>query len=152
MHTDAVKCAGLLGRFMEIKLSSVLVNDQDKALRFYTDVLGFRKKQDIPMGEHRWLTVVSPDTPGDVELLLEPTGFAPAATYQQALYDAKIPQTSFAVADVQAEFKRLKKLKVKFRTKPTATGPTTVAVFEDLYGNLWDLIELRNPPSAQEAD
>ena len=121
---------------MEIRLSNVLVSDQDKALAFYTGVLGFVKKQDIPMGEFRWLTVVSPTEKEGVELLLEPTAFEPAQTYQQALYEAKIPLTSFAVDDVKAEFKRLSKLGVAFHTKPTKTGATTVAVFEDSCGNL----------------
>ena len=121
---------------MQIKLSSVLVDDQDKALAFYTDVLGFRKKQDIPMGEFRWLTVVSPDAPDEVELLLEPTGFAPARTYQSALFQARIPLTAFAVGDVRAEYERLSELNVNFQTAPMDAGPTTIAVFEDTCGNL----------------
>ena len=121
---------------MQIKLSSVLVDDQDKALAFYTDVLGFRKKQDIPMGEFRWLTVVSPDAPDEVELLLEPTGFAPARTYQSALFQASIPLTAFAVGDVRAEYERLSELNVNFQTAPMDAGPTTIAVFEDTCGNL----------------
>ncbi|MBT8078367.1 MAG: VOC family protein [Gammaproteobacteria bacterium] len=121
---------------MQIKLSSVLVEDQDKALAFYTDVLGFEKKQDIPMGEFRWLTVVSPDSPCEVELLLEPTGFAPAKTYQSALFEANIPLTAFAVGDVRAEYERLSGLNVRFQTEPMTAGPTTIAVFEDTCGNL----------------
>ena len=93
---------------MKIILTSVPVDDQQKALDFYTNVLGFAKKQDIPMGEARWLTVVSPEGHDDVELLLEPIGFAPAKTYQQALLEAGIPHASFAVVDIQSEFERLK--------------------------------------------
>jgi catechol 2,3-dioxygenase-like lactoylglutathione lyase family enzyme len=124
------------GGAMEIKMSSVLVSDQDNALTFYTDVLGFIKKQDIPMGDYRWLTVVSPVGQGEVELLLEPTGFIPAGRYQKALFKAQIPLTAFAVADVKAEFERLSQLGVVFRTEPTEAGPTTIAVFEDTCGNL----------------
>src|SRR5215813_5145285 len=126
---------------MKIKLTSVLVDDQDKALKFYTEVLGFVKKHDIPMGEARWLTVVSPEGPGDVELLLEPMGFPPARTYQKALFEAGIPYTSFAVDDIQKEYERLEKLGVVFRTKPTKMGPVTVAVIEDTCGNLIQLTQ-----------
>jgi len=121
---------------MKIKLTSVMVDDQDKALMFYTEVLGFVKKNDIPMGEARWLTVVSPDGPDDVELLLEPMGFPPARTYQKALFEAGIPSTSFAVEDIQKEYERMKKLGVAFKTAPTKMGPVTIAVFEDMCGNL----------------
>src|SRR5215831_2772957 len=102
---------------MKIKLTSVMVDDQDKALMFYTEVLGFVKKNDIPMGGPRWLTVVSPDGPGDVELLLEPMGFPPARTYQKALFEAGIPLAAFATEDVQKQFERLKNLGVKFSTE-----------------------------------
>ena len=121
---------------MKIKLTSVMVDDQDKALKFYSEVLGFVKKNDIPMGEFRWLTVVSPEGPGDVELLLEPMGFPPAMTYQKALFEAGIPLTSFAVDDIQKEYERMKKLGVVFKTTPTQMGPVTIAVFEDTCGNL----------------
>ncbi|HEU0178454.1 MAG TPA: VOC family protein [Blastocatellia bacterium] len=121
---------------MKIKLTSVMVDDQDKALKFYTEVLGFVKKNDIPMGEARWLTVISPDGPGDVELLLEPMGFPPARNYQKTLYEAGIPLTSFAVEDIQEEYERMKKLGVIFKTAPTKMGPVMVAVFEDTCGNL----------------
>lgn len=121
---------------MKIKLTSVMVDDQDKALKFYTEVLGFVKKNDIPMGEARWLTVVSPEGPDDVELLLEPLGFPPARTYQKALFEAGIPSTSFAVEDIQKEYERMKKLGVAFKTTPTKMGPVTIAVFEDTCGNL----------------
>lgn len=127
---------------MKLKLTSVMVADQDKALTFYTEVLGFVKKADIPMGEARWLTVVSPDGPDDTELLLEPTLFPPAATYQQALFAAGIPLTAFNVEDIQAEYGRLEKLGVVFKTKPTQTGPVTIAVFEDTCGNLIQLYQV----------
>ena len=121
---------------MKIILTSVMVNDQEKALKFYTEVLGFVKKNDIPLGEDRWLTVVSPEGPDDVELLLEPMGFPPARTYQKALFEAGIPLTSFAIDDVQKEYERMKKLGVVFKTAPTKMGPVTIAVFEDTCGNL----------------
>lgn len=121
---------------MKIKLNSVSVENQDKALAFYTDVLGFVKKNDIPLGEFRWLTVVSPKGPDDVELVLEPTGIPAAKTYQKALFDQGIPWTAFAVDDIQKEYERLTKRGVVFRTKPTKAGPTTLAVFEDTCGNL----------------
>ncbi|HLG15672.1 MAG TPA: VOC family protein [Blastocatellia bacterium] len=121
---------------MRIKLTSVMVDDQDKALAFYTEVLGFVKKADIPMGEARWLTVVSPEGPDDIELLLEPTGFPPAKTYQKALFEAGIPLTSFAVDDIQKEYERMERLGVAFKMKPTKAGPATIAVFDDTCGNL----------------
>jgi len=121
---------------MKIKLSSVLVNDQEKALKFYTEILGFIKKMDIPLGQAKWLTVVSPEGPGDVELLLEPNDNPAAKTFQKAIFDQGIPLTAFAVADTQQEYERLAALGVKFRTKPTQAGPTTIAVFEDTCGNL----------------
>ena len=126
---------------MKITLTSVMVDDQDKALRFYTNVLGFVKKRDLPAGEGRWLTVVSPEGPEDIELFLEPMGFPPAKTYQKALFGAGIPATSFAVGDIHKEFERMKKLGVVFRVKPTKTGPVTVAVFEDTCGNLIQLYQ-----------
>ena len=121
---------------MKIILTSVMVDNQDKALKFYTEVLGFVKKNDIPCGEDRWLTVVSPEGPDDVELLLEPMGFPPARTYQKALFEAGIPLTSFAIDDIQKEYERMKKLGVVFKTAPTKMGPVTIAVFEDTCGNL----------------
>jgi catechol 2,3-dioxygenase-like lactoylglutathione lyase family enzyme len=121
---------------MKITLTSVLVDDQAKALRFYTEVLGFVKKTDLPAGEYRWLTVVSPEGPEDVELLLEPTAFPPAKVYQQALFDAGIVATTFAVDDCQGEYERLGKLGVVFRGEPTRNGPVITATFEDTCGNL----------------
>jgi predicted enzyme related to lactoylglutathione lyase len=126
---------------VKIRLTSVLVEDQTSALEFYTNVLGFEKKQDIPMGEHRWLTVTSPEGPDDVELLLEPMGFPPARTYQKALYDAGIPLTAFAVADVSIEYERLKSFGVTFTGEPKESGETTVAVFDDTCGNLIQIFQ-----------
>ena len=121
---------------MKIKLTSVMVDDPDTALKFYKEILGFVKKKDITMGEARWLTVVSPEGPDGVELLLEPMGFPPARTYQKALFEAGIPLTLFAVDDIQKEYERMKKLGVVFKTAPTQLGPVTIAVFEDTCGNL----------------
>jgi predicted enzyme related to lactoylglutathione lyase len=114
----------------------VIVQDQESALHFYTDVLGFTKKADIPAGEFRWLTVVSPEEPDGAELLLEPNAFPAAVTYQQALFEAGIPLTSFAVDDIEQEYQRLKSLGVNFTAKPTDAGSAIIAVFNDTCGNL----------------
>src|SRR5688500_5047105 len=116
---------------MRINVCSVLVDDQDKALAFYTEVLGFVKKTDVPVGEYKWLTVVSPDALDGVELLLEPDGHPAAKPFKQALVPDGIPWTSFAVDDVQSEFERMDKLGVKFTQPPTPMGPVTTAVFDD---------------------
>ena len=121
---------------MRIYITSVLVDDQDKALRFYTDVLGFQKKHDIPLGEARWLTVVSPDDPQGPELLLEPDGHPAAGPYKAALAADGIAATSFAVDDVQAEYERLRGLGVHFTQEPLDMGAVTTAVFDDTCGNL----------------
>ncbi len=121
---------------MRINLASVLVDDQEKALRFYTDVLGFVMKNDVPLGDHRWLTVVSPEAPDGVELLLEPDAHPAAGPFKAALVEDGIPFTSFAVADVQSEFARLRDAGVVFTQEPTAMGPVTTAVFDDTCGNL----------------
>jgi catechol 2,3-dioxygenase-like lactoylglutathione lyase family enzyme len=121
---------------MRITLTSVLVDDQDKALGFYTDVLGFQKKTDIPVGEARWLTVVSPEAPEGPELLLEPDAHPAAKPYKAALVADGIPATSFAVEDVQAEFQRLRGLGVRFTQDPVDMGAVTTAVFDDTCGNL----------------
>ena len=118
-----------------------MVDDQDHALNFYTSVLGFVKKRDIPMGQFRWLTVESPDGADGVELVLEPMGFPPARTYQKALFDAGIPATIFLTRDIAAEFERLKKHGVRFRGEPTRMGPVTVVLFEDTCGNLINLAQ-----------
>ena len=112
------------------------MDDQDKALKFYTEVLGFVKKADIPVGKFKWLTVVSPEGPDDIELLLEPNENPAAKTFQEAIFKQGIPLTAFAVEDIQKEYKRMKKLGVVFSTEPTKMGPTTVAVFDDTCGNL----------------
>jgi catechol 2,3-dioxygenase-like lactoylglutathione lyase family enzyme len=121
---------------MRITITSVLVDDQDKALAFYTDVLGFVKKTEIPMGEHRWLTVVSPEDPDGVELVLEPSDHPAVGPYKDALVADGIPFTSFAVDDVQKEYERLKGLGVTFTQEPTVMGPVTTAVLDDTCGNL----------------
>jgi catechol 2,3-dioxygenase-like lactoylglutathione lyase family enzyme len=121
---------------MKIVVTSVPVDDQDKALKFYTEVLGFVKKKDIPLGEFKWLTVVSPDAPDGVELLLEPSDNPAVQVFKKALVDQGIPFTSFGVEDVQKEYERLKKLGVRFTMEPTAMGPVTVATFDDTCGNL----------------
>jgi len=127
---------------MKIKWTSVLVDDQKKALKFYTEILGFIKKTDVPMGEHSWLTVVSKEEPDGVEVVLEPMGFAPAKVYQKALKDAGIPLTMFHVGNVQSEFERLEKLGVKFSMKPTQMGPSTIVVFDDTCGNNIQLVQV----------
>jgi predicted enzyme related to lactoylglutathione lyase len=121
---------------MKIFITSVFVDHQARALKFYTEVLGFVKKTDVPAGQYRWLTVVSPEGPADVELLLEPNVTPVAKTYQKALYDQGIPATMFKVEDCQKEYERLKKLGVKFAMPPTKMGPSTSAVFDDTCGNL----------------
>jgi catechol 2,3-dioxygenase-like lactoylglutathione lyase family enzyme len=112
---------------MKIHLSSVFVDDQDKALRFYTDVLGFVKKHDVPLGEDRWLTVVSPEDPDGTELLLEPSGHPAVQPYKTALVQDGIPAASFAVDEVQAEFNRLRELGVHFTQEPLGMGTVTTA-------------------------
>ena len=126
---------------MKIIVASVPVDDQAKALQFYTEVLGFVKKTDVSMGEYRWLTVVSPDAYDGVELLLEPMGFPPARAYQRQLHDAKIPWTMFGVDDLQAEYERLKAKGVSFSMPPTPAGPVKIAVFEDTCGNLIQMVQ-----------
>jgi catechol 2,3-dioxygenase-like lactoylglutathione lyase family enzyme len=121
---------------MRIHLTSVLVDDQAKALRFYTEVLGFVAKTDVPLGEHRWLTVVSPDDPDGTELLLEPDAHPAAKVFKEALVGDGIPAASFAVDDVATEFVRLKQLGVRFTQEPAEMGPVTTAVFDDTCGNL----------------
>ena len=121
---------------MRINLTSVLVDDQEEALRFYTEVLGFVKKHDVPTGEYRWLTVVSPEDPDGTELLLEPSGHPAAKPFKDALVADGIPFTAFAVDDVHAEFERLSGLGVRFTQEPTDMGPVTTAVLDDTCGNL----------------
>ena len=121
---------------MRIHLTSVFVDDQDKALAFYTEVLGFEKKTEIPMGEARWLTVVSPDDPDGTELVLEPSDHPAVPPFKEALVTDGIPFTSFVVDDVQKEFERLQGLGVRFVQEPAEMGPVTTAVFDDTCGNL----------------
>lgn len=121
---------------MRINLTSLHVDDQDKALAFYTDVLGFVKKTEVPLGQHKWLTVVSPENPDGTELVLEPDEHPAAQAYKQGLVADGIPATSFAVDDVQAEYERLKALGVVFTQEPLSMGPVTTAVFDDTCGNL----------------
>ncbi len=121
---------------MRINLTSVFVDDQRKALVFYTDVLGFVKKDDVSLGEHAWLTVVSPDAVDGVELVLEPSDHPAVGPFKRALVEDGIPYTSFAVDDVGAEHERLASLGVRFTQPPTAMGPVTTAVFDDTCGNL----------------
>jgi len=127
---------------VKIKLSSVTVDDQEKALAFYTRVLGFVKKTDIPAGKYRWLTVVSPEAPDEVELVLEPNGNPASQVYQKALFDQGIPLTAFQVDDIQAEYQRMKALGVVFRGEPAAVGPVTIVLFEDTCGNLIQLYQV----------
>jgi predicted enzyme related to lactoylglutathione lyase len=127
---------------MRIQLASVFVDDQAKALRFYTEVLGFVKKRDIPLGEARWLTVVSPDGPESLELLLEPNSNPAAGTYQKAIHEQGIAATAFAVDDIQTEYAKLKKRGVEFTMEPTNMGMTTGAVFDDTCGNLIQIFQV----------
>ncbi|GAB3496798.1 methylglyoxalase [Spirosoma knui] len=127
---------------MRIKTTSVLVDDQPKALAFYTDILGFVKKTDIPLGDHSWLTVVAKDEQDGVELLLEPIAFEPARTYQKALFDAGIPAASFQVDDVDKEYERLKDLGVVFTMSPTQMGVVKLAVLQDTCGNTIQIAQM----------
>ena len=127
---------------MKINLTSVLVDDQDKALRFYTEVLGFTKKTEVPLGAHRWLTVVSPEDPDGVELVLEPDEHPAAKPFKDALVQDGIPFTSFAVEDVHREYERLSALGVRFTQEPLAGGPVTTAVLDDTCGNLIQIAAL----------
>ena|ERR1700741_1774144 len=121
---------------MKIVVTSVMVDDQEKAAKFYTEVLGFVIKTDIPLGRFKWLTVVSPEQNNGVELLLEPMEFPPAKPFQKALFDAGIPWTSFGVDDIEKEYEKLEKKGVKFKSKPTSMGSVKIAVFDDTCGNL----------------
>lgn len=126
---------------MQLKFISVMVEDQDAALHFYTTVLGFEKMADIPMGEFRWLTVVSKGGIEGVELVLEPMGFPPARVYQKALFEAGIPAIALITHNIRADYERLKSLGVVFRGVPETAGPITSVVFEDTCGNLINLVQ-----------
>ena len=133
---------------MRIIVTSVLVDDQDKALLFYTDILGFQKKRDIPLGgEHRWLTLVSPHTPDGVELLLEPDAHPAARPFKEALVADGLPATMFGVDDIQQEYERLVAAGVKFTQPPVLMGPVTTAVLDDTCGNLIQIAQLHEEPS-----
>ena len=127
---------------MRIRLNSIFVADQDHALAFYTDVLGFVKQHDIPMGKFRWLTVSSPEEPDGTQIVLEPNENPAARTYQQALHAQGIPLTAFLVDDVQREYYRLTALGVRFTTPPMQAGPATIAVFDDTCGNLIQIYQV----------
>ncbi len=126
---------------IKIYVTSVPVEDQEKALDFYTRVLGFIKKKDVPLGEHKWLTVVSPEEQSGVELLLEPMAFEPAKLYQQSLKEAGIPWTSFAVNDIKKEYERLSGLGVEFSITPREAGSVMIAVLDDTCGNYIQLMQ-----------
>jgi catechol 2,3-dioxygenase-like lactoylglutathione lyase family enzyme len=126
---------------MRIVVSSVLVDDQDKALAFYTNKLGFVKKMEIPLGAARWVTVVAPDDPDGVELVLEPDSHPAAAPFKKALVQDGIPFTSFGVDDVRAEYERLRAEGVVFTQPPVSMGPVTTAVLDDTCGNLIQLVQ-----------
>jgi len=128
---------------MRIKLTSIMVDDQDRALKFYTDVCGFVKKHDIPVGEYRWITVVSPDGPADLELALEPNANPIGKAFQEGLFKQGIPATAFEVENIEQECRRLRKLGVVFTREPGREGPVIVAVCADTCGNL---IQLYEPP------
>jgi glyoxylase I family protein len=126
---------------LRIKLTSIMVEQQDKALRFYTEVLGFRKKHDIPVGEYRWITVVAAEGPNDLELVLEPNANPAGKTFQGAMFSQGIPLAAFEVADIEGECTRLKSHGVAFTREPTKAGPVTIAIFSDTCGNLVQLYQ-----------
>ncbi len=126
---------------MRIILTGVFVTDQDKALRFYTETLGFVKKHDVPVGEFKWLTVVSPDDPDGTELLLEPDANPVSQAYQKGLFEQGIPAASFGVTDIRAEYEKLKSMGVAFTMEPTEMGNVTIAVFDDTCGNLVQIMQ-----------
>ena len=127
---------------MKISVTGVMVDDQVKALSFYEDILGFVKKQDIPIGEHRWLTVVSKEDKNGTELLLEPMGFEPAKVYQKAVYEAGMPYTMFEVDNLEEEYERLVALEVTFTQEPTIMGDVMIAILDDTCGNNIQLVQL----------
>jgi catechol 2,3-dioxygenase-like lactoylglutathione lyase family enzyme len=127
---------------MKIHVTSVTVDDQDKALAFYTDILGFVKAYDVPMGEHRWLTVADPNAPDGTQLLLEPDEYPAMRALKESLMSDGIPFTQFAVDNVEAETKRLKDLGVTFTQDPVHNGPVTTAVFDDTCGNLIQIVHM----------
>jgi predicted enzyme related to lactoylglutathione lyase len=127
---------------MKIKLTSVFVNDQEKALQFYTKILGFVKKSDFPVGEYRWLTLTSPEEPEGAQLLLEPNANSISREFQESIFKIGRGAASFFVDDIQFEFERLKKLGVQFQTAPTQATGSAIAIFNDGCGNLIQLVQL----------
>ncbi|WP_194542994.1 VOC family protein [Paenibacillus sp. JZ16] len=126
---------------MKIMVTSLFVEDQDKALEFYSEKLGFVKKEDVPVGEFRWITLVSPDEQDGTELLLEPNNHPAAKEYQKKIFADGIPATMFGVAEINKEYKRLLEQGVKFTMEPTKMGELTIAVFDDTCGNLIQIVE-----------
>ena len=126
---------------MRIKLTSIMVDDQERAVRFYTEILGFRKKHDIPVGEFRWITVTSPEGPDDLELALEPNANPAGKAFQSAMFTQGIPLAAFEVADIAGEFRRLSANGVAFTREPSPAGPVVIAVFADTCGNLIQLYQ-----------
>ncbi|MCG3231736.1 methylglyoxalase [Bacillus subtilis] len=126
---------------MKIIVTSIFVQDQDKALKFYTEKLGFVKKEDVPMGKFRWITLVSPDDQDGTELLLEPNEHPAAKEYQKKIFSEGFPSTMFGVADIQKEYNRLKEKGVTFTMEPTKMGEVTIAVFDDTCGNLIQIVQ-----------
>ena len=126
---------------MRIKLTSIMVDDQSRALKLYTEVLGFQKKHEVPMGEFRWLTVISPEGPDDLELSLEPNANPAGKAFQEAMFAQGIPLAAFEVANMEKEYARLKGLKVVFKGEPAQMGPIKMAIFSDTCGNLIQLYQ-----------
>lgn len=126
---------------MRLRLTSLMVNNQDQALKFYTEILGFQKKHEIPVGEYRWITVVSPEGPDELELSLEPNANPAAKAFQEAMFAQKIPLAAFETADIDGDHKRLSSLGVVFLSEPTQAGPVKIAIFSDTCGNLIQLYE-----------
>ncbi|HAX42900.1 MAG TPA: VOC family protein [Bryobacteraceae bacterium] len=120
---------------MRLRLTSIMVNDQDKALKFYTDILGFHKKHEIPLGEFKWLTVISPEGPDELELSLEPNANPAGKTFQDAMFTQKIPVAALESSDIEADYQRLTEAGVVFQSKPQQMGPVKIATFADTCGN-----------------
>lgn len=126
---------------MRLRLTSIMVNDQTEALKFYTEVLGFQKKHEIPLGEYKWVTVISPEGPDELELSIEPNANPAAKAFQEAMFVQKIPLAAFETNDIEADFERLNAAGVVFLSKPQQAGPVKIAVFSDTCGNLIQLYQ-----------